>query len=195
MGERLDHLQAAHRVLFHLLALCVRQLGGLEQDAIRQRKFADIMQRSELKNALDRRIVERGSAGRREVLGYQARVAGHAIDVAARFRVAEVHHVMSRLDCRRKNSHCEHFCGNGGGDQVGIHIKRAQHGFSQCARAARIEEDESPERAVEIHGHGIAPAVSLLRDDPGVQVSPLTEKFEVIHHARAAGPKNLREGG
>ena len=175
VGDRLYHLQAAHRVLLHLLALRRRQPGGLEQNAVGQGEFADVVQGSELEDALDGGVVERGGAGRCEVLGDQARVAGHPVDVATGFRVTEVHHVVGRLDRRGENPHREHFRGDDGRDEVAIDVERAQRRLGQHARTARIEEDESPEGAVEIHRDGIAPTVPILRYDSGMEVAPPAE--------------------
>ena len=145
VGDRFDHLQAAHRVLLHFLALRHRQPGGLEQDAVGQGELADVVQGGELEDALDGGVIQRRGTGRGEVLGDQARVAGHAIDVPAGFRVAEVHHVVGRLDRSGENPHREHFRGDDGRDQVGIHVERAQRRLGQRAGTARVEEKMNPQ--------------------------------------------------
>ena len=99
----IDEFAPLQSMGFHEFAFLLRKLAAFEENIIGYADFADIVQGREDKDILDVFIAELVSVG--ELVGDQARVARHAIQVGAGLVVPDVGHVTGGFDGRQQGMH------------------------------------------------------------------------------------------
>src|SRR6185437_12954511 len=111
-------------------------------------------------------------------------IAGHAVKVRAGFRIAEVSEIACDMDGGNQGTYRSKFANHDQRNQMGKYVEKVRRFFAENILAIRIEKYKSEEFAIEVHWHGVARAITLLCDTPGMFVQAFSKYRQIIHNTR-----------
>ena len=183
MREHLvDHFTAPGRVGSHQRLFVRVELAGLQQNAIGNGDFSDVVQWRKNENLLDGFVGQLVSI--RNGLRDDAREARHAVEVGAGLVIAGVSHVPCRLHRGKQRLQGGEIVDDGERDQMSEGVDLAQRFLAETVRIVGIEEEKAEQPTLVIHRHGVAGTVTLCGDALGMLVLPAGKNGQVVDDAR-----------
>ena len=136
--HRIDHFAPLAGMGFHDFPLIRRERAGLEQNAVRNGDFANIVQWCVAKAVFDEFVCNRVSV--RQLAGDQPGVMDHALKVHAGFGVAVAGELRGRLDGATQRGDLVEFGSQKAGNQLGQQVEIGQVVFVEGANVIGVEK-------------------------------------------------------
>ena len=151
------------------------------------------MQRGEQVDVLDEAVIQPLLGG--QPLGDQPRIARHAFEVVASFRIAGMGQVHCRLQRGQQGVNVGALVVDDQAGQVAEHVQLAQQRAVEYPDLPRVEEDKAEEVAVDAHRQGVTGAVTGLQQGLHMHLVAVLQHAEIVDHTRCLAVGHRLEPG
>ena len=193
VDHQADHLPPLAGVDLHDLELFRGQLARLEQNGIRHRDLADVVQLGEEVDKLHLLIAQPASRGQR--LGDQPGVGRHPVQMVGGLLIPIAAELPRRGQRAAKGLDGEKLHRNDGRERLGIGRQLAADRLLEVSRLHGIAKQKTKQLAVEQQRLGIAGGITRLQHLAAVLRRRATQGIEIAEHPGLLVLRQITQGG